>query len=350
MTGGSSQEILVTTSTKDGAGVEGSNCLLSNEKGAWNVTSPGSVAVNRSNNALVIKCVNPPLPEGTLVAPSKTRDAMYANLLVGGLIGVAVDHSSGAGYEYPPRVNVVMGATGAAAMPPEAQPARRAAVHDRRFDLPPTSGFAAGSDVQAVPYPAARKGYVEYVTKPVPKAFVLGDGGAYAYRYNTSAAVQQALDVCRAKYSNCRLYAYDDVVVWTPETTATNIQTSPSVKSAADAPASTPAAVPVVGHKFVVPQASGFASLEDAMALPLVSDKVRERYKHFLTLPYPRAFVISNRGGWRFYSGRPTVMHDALERCLADGAQCWLYAVDNRIAWQLDPAKRTGLDQLQLAR
>src|ERR1700739_2793806 len=42
---------------------------------------------------------------------------------------------------------------------------------------------------------------------------------------------------------------------------------------------------------FGLPPASGFARLDDADAVP-ISDAGKERYRHFLTLPSPRAFIV----------------------------------------------------------
>ena len=90
-----------------------------------------------------------------------------------------------------------------------------------------------------------------------------------------------------------------------------------------------------------LPPATGYAPLEDARAVP-ISDAGRERYAHFLTLPKPRAFVVYEDGGWRFYSKDPAAMTNALDHCAREGRRCWLYAVDDRVVWSADLAKRIG--------
>ena len=88
-----------------------------------------------------------------------------------------------------------------------------------------------------------------------------------------------------------------------------------------------------------LPPATGFAPLEDTGAVP-ISDAGRERYAHFLTLPKPRAFVIYEDGGWRFYAKDPEAMTKALDYCARQGKRCWLYAADDRVVWSADVNKR----------
>ena len=40
---------------------------------------------------------------------SATRGAMYGNLIMGGVVGAVIDHSSGAAYEHPEMIKVTMG-------------------------------------------------------------------------------------------------------------------------------------------------------------------------------------------------------------------------------------------------
>jgi len=90
-----------------------------------------------------------------------------------------------------------------------------------------------------------------------------------------------------------------------------------------------------------LPPATGFAPLEDTGAVP-ISDAGRERYAHFLTLPKPRAFVIYEDGGWRFYAKDPEAMTKALDYCARQGKRCWLYAADDRVVWSADVNQRIG--------
>jgi hypothetical protein len=90
-----------------------------------------------------------------------------------------------------------------------------------------------------------------------------------------------------------------------------------------------------------LPAATSFAPLADVDAVPL-SDAGKERYRHFLTLPSPRAFVIYEDGNWRFYSKDPEAATKALDYCARQGKRCWLYAADDRVVWSADVDKRIG--------
>jgi len=88
--------------------------------------------------------------------------------------------------------------------------------------------FAKLDDVQAVPLltPRSREGYREWLSKPLPRAFVIGPDGSFnstfgAYR-PTSAdesldPTQRALSRCEKRLGiPCKVYAIDNKVVWVP--------------------------------------------------------------------------------------------------------------------------------------
>lgn len=110
ITGTTGQSVSVQTLSQDGAEVTGAKCDMSNSKGKWFVTSPGSVSITRSNDNLVVQCRKEPYEVGTGSIVSETKGAMFGNILFGGGIGALVDHNSGAAYEYPAFFKVIMGA------------------------------------------------------------------------------------------------------------------------------------------------------------------------------------------------------------------------------------------------
>lgn len=95
------------------------------------------------------------------------------------------------------------------------------------------------------------------------------------------------------------------------------------------------------GHHYVVPQASGFAAADDAAAVPL-SDAGKARYAHFRSLPSPKAFAVTEKGGWYFNAGEPEAMATTFQQCARAKSKCWLYAVDDQVVWQPDAAARAG--------
>jgi len=368
ITGGDVQGMRVTTLEKSGEEIVGARCKVANDKGAWTVETPGEIQVRRSNNAISVTCEKPPLPAGHASVPSVTRDAMYGNILFGGLIGLAIDHSSGAGYEYSTHVSVVMGTFTTVGAAPPVTNVRARPRHDRPGDLPEASGFADYRDVTAVPSPKARAAYQEFLGKPFPRAFAISENGGFHSSWSRPGAVTRAVSLCEERTRGaCRLYAYDDVVVWRPGAITVTVappsaggsapKAAPSARrpapvagapaAAAVVPVSSPA-VPAE-HLFVAPAKSDFAKIDDPLAMPLVDAQARARYvERYLTLKSPKAWAIGPGGEWSYLTNDPRSMKTVLERC--NGYRkggCWLYAVDENVVWREDPAQRTTIERLQ---
>lgn len=103
------QPISIKTKNKEGSDVVQANCSLKNEKGQWSVVTPNIVSVHKAASNLAVNCKKAGLPDGNLSAISRAGAGMYGNILVGGVIGAAIDHNSGKAYKYPDSINVVMG-------------------------------------------------------------------------------------------------------------------------------------------------------------------------------------------------------------------------------------------------
>ncbi len=95
------------------------------------------------------------------------------------------------------------------------------------------------------------------------------------------------------------------------------------------------------GHHYMTPPASGFAAADDLAAVPL-NDAGKARYAHFRTLPSPKAFAVTEKGGWYFNAGEPEAMATTFQLCAKAKSKCWLYAVDDQVVWQPDVAARAG--------
>jgi hypothetical protein len=108
ITGGSQQSVSVET-RQETAQVSGAACELVNAKGKWFITSPGSVQIQRSNDDLQVTCNKPGLEAGRASVVSIVKPGMIGNFFFGGIIGVAIDHASGAAYDYPNMIQVMMG-------------------------------------------------------------------------------------------------------------------------------------------------------------------------------------------------------------------------------------------------
>jgi hypothetical protein len=109
VTGSTSQSIAVETRTQNQDAIADANCRLSNAKGTWFVKTPGSTTITRSNDSLQVSCEKEGQPMGSAVAVSATRGAIFGNIIIGGVIGAVIDHSTGSAYEYPNIIRVIMG-------------------------------------------------------------------------------------------------------------------------------------------------------------------------------------------------------------------------------------------------
>jgi S1-C subfamily serine protease len=88
-----------------------------------------------------------------------------------------------------------------------------------------------------------------------------------------------------------------------------------------------------------------YARIDDVDMLPHVTDRMRDRYRVFLSQPTPRAFAISEGGKWSQAWGTRPQDHGApadpsqraLQDCERQGAgRCFLYAVDDRVVYHAD--------------
>lgn len=100
------------------------------------------------------------------------------------------------------------------------------------------------------------------------------------------------------------------------------------------------------GHRYVLPTATRFAAIDDIAAVPL-DEKGRERYKQYLGLGVPKAFVITEKGRSYYASDDADAMRTSLELCQKAEVKCWLYAVDDRVVWSSDAPLRIDASRLQ---
>jgi hypothetical protein len=124
---GSSEEVAVNTPS-----VAAATCTLSNTRGQWTVTTPGTVEVKRRKKDVQVHCAKEGYQEASKVVPSDFEPWTLGNLLLGGVIGVGVDASTGAINKYPSEVTVQMqpSVTGSAepAQGPAAAPVKSSAA------------------------------------------------------------------------------------------------------------------------------------------------------------------------------------------------------------------------------
>ncbi|MFT3734115.1 MAG: prolyl oligopeptidase family serine peptidase [Rhodocyclaceae bacterium] len=102
----------------------------------------------------------------------------------------------------------------------------------------------------------------------------------------------------------------------------------------------------LVGHRYVMPADSGFARIDDSAAVP-VKPEGKARYVHYLSLEKPKAFVVTETGGWFFNDKNTSAMSHVFSSCARAKVKCWLYAVNDTVVWSRAPEARITLDRLQ---
>lgn len=75
--------------------------------------TPGTARISKSSRAITVRCNRDGLPEAVATIQPGFQAMTAANLLLGGLIGIAVDAASGAAGTYPSSITVAMAAPGA---------------------------------------------------------------------------------------------------------------------------------------------------------------------------------------------------------------------------------------------
>jgi hypothetical protein len=192
---------------------------------------------------------------------------------------------------------------------------KRMPVHAQ--PVPPASGFAPDTSVQYLPRKLADRGlaiYERWLTAPAPKAVALSGRGAIGTGRGFNA-MQDAMALCKQHGADCALYAVDDRVVWDPASEAG--LAAAAYRNKLEQP---------------VPEATGYAALDDVDAVPRLGAKGRELYREWLDKPFPRAVAISATGAIARGYGDVGVAK-ALENCERYKSPCRLYAVDDKVVF-----------------
>lgn len=108
ITGTTNQNISVQTKESTGGELVGASCELINKKGKWFITTPGTVGISRSNDDIQVSCTKDDYLTARQGVVSDTKGMMFGNIIFGGGIDAIIDHNSGAAYEYPAVIQIVM--------------------------------------------------------------------------------------------------------------------------------------------------------------------------------------------------------------------------------------------------
>lgn len=109
MTTGKTQPIRLQTFDDAGREVIGVHCALSNADGRYQVVTPGDVLVQKSASDLSIVCEQAGQRPANARLVSRAGSEMTNSFLMGGGIGMLIDHGNGNVYRYPEWVRLVFG-------------------------------------------------------------------------------------------------------------------------------------------------------------------------------------------------------------------------------------------------
>ena len=131
LTGNADQMVLVQT-ILDNRELTGAGCILSNDVGKWFVTTPGRITIRKSREPLKVDCRkhgSPAVAVDDNIDP-KLNASIWGNVILTLGVGYFVDRNTGAGFDYPSVLTIVMQDPARLAPPPApiSAPAPAAAV------------------------------------------------------------------------------------------------------------------------------------------------------------------------------------------------------------------------------
>jgi hypothetical protein len=144
VTHGTTQNVKIETMTAAGKVVDGAKCLITNDRNDAVMRSGDTVPIRRSGANLNIECSQPGFAPANGQAVSRANMGMAGNILIGGLIGAAVDAGTAAGYNYPSWIQLIFGEV-------------RSVDRSAQAGEGPTAGIRIGTTEMAAAQPAAPK-------------------------------------------------------------------------------------------------------------------------------------------------------------------------------------------------
>ncbi len=81
-------------------------CSLKNDKGRWLVSAPGKVIITNDISPLEISCKGQYVPSFSVSALPMPSISMLGNVLLGGVLGAAVDVYNNTGLKYPENIDI----------------------------------------------------------------------------------------------------------------------------------------------------------------------------------------------------------------------------------------------------
>ena len=103
----SDQNLLVQT-VLDHKPLDGVGCVIYNDVGKWFITTPARVTLRKSAGALRIDCQKEGAGWAYEKVDSKVDGNLWGNLALTAGVGYFIDKNTGAAYDYPATLTVVM--------------------------------------------------------------------------------------------------------------------------------------------------------------------------------------------------------------------------------------------------
>jgi hypothetical protein len=105
----SNEQMLTVRTIADNREVSGVGCVLSNDAGRWFVTAPGRVLVRKSAGSLWIDCRK----AGAVFGQDRVESKANSSVIIGNAVltlgaGYLLDKRTGAGFDYPDTLTVLM--------------------------------------------------------------------------------------------------------------------------------------------------------------------------------------------------------------------------------------------------
>ena len=104
VTSGSTQNVNVSV-TCNGRAIP-NKCIVSNSKGRWTFHTPETKRIWRDKSPLSVMCESATLGGYGGTSDYNVNPTVYGNILIGGLIGLAIDNSNNSLWSYPEMIEV----------------------------------------------------------------------------------------------------------------------------------------------------------------------------------------------------------------------------------------------------
>lgn len=156
MTGSTEQMVLVQT-IFDNRQLAGAGCILSNDMGKWFVTTPGRIMIRKSQAPLKVDCKksgSPAVVMDNQFDATVNGGSAWSNVIFTLGVGYFVDRDTGAAYDYPSTLTVIMQDPARLAPPvPPAPAVAPAAAQPATVTMPPAAPVPPKPVPSPIPHP-----------------------------------------------------------------------------------------------------------------------------------------------------------------------------------------------------